>query len=199
MCRFVESICLENGILLNIEYHNKRFNNTLKEVFNLKTGIKLENLIIIPENSKNGIYKVRVIYSKDVEEIEIKPYEYRKRETLKVVFCNDIDYRYKYERREKLEELFSLRGDCDDILIVKDSRPTDTYASNIVFWDGEKCFTPKFPLLKGTKRQFLLDRGIIEEKDIILKELKKFKGFRLINAMLKWEESFLPITNIKGI
>ncbi|MGC8765207.1 MAG: aminotransferase class IV [Brevinematia bacterium] len=197
MSRFIESICLKDGKLQNIEYHNARLNRTIKEVLNKDTDFKLENLISISKNLQNGIYKVRVIYYKDIEEIEIQPYNFRRRDTLKIVF-SDLNYRYKYEDRNILNRLFEKRGGCDDILIVKNDRPTDTFASNIVFFDGERWFTPVFPLLRGTKRQLLLDKKIILEKDIKLSELKNFKGFRLINAMLDWEDSYIPITNIKG-
>jgi hypothetical protein len=44
----------------------------------------------------------------------------------------------------------------------------------------------------------LIEQGIIYEEDILLKDLKNFKGFRLINAMLEWDEKYTPISQIKG-
>ncbi len=198
MCLLVESICLENGKLKNISYHNKRFNLSRKNLFGIDEKVDLNNIIKIPEDIDSSVYKVRVIYSRKIEKIEFEKYVFRKRETLRVIFSDDIDYSYKYLDREKLEELFKLRKECDDILIVKNKHVTDTFASNIIFFDGNKYLTPAYPLLKGTKRQFLIDNGAILEDEILVKDLKHFKGFKLINAMLDFDENMLPIDNIKG-
>ncbi len=199
MCQLVESICFKDGKFQEIEYHNNRFNDTRKKLFGVKDEIDLSEKIQIPLNLKNITYKVRVIYSKEIENIEFEEYIFKKRESLKIVFSNEIDYSFKYLNRMKLEKLFDMREECDDILIVKNNRPTDTFASNVVFFDGKKWFTPAFPLLKGTKRQYLIDNRIIYEEDILLKDIKKFIGFRLINAMIDWETSYIPISNVKGI
>ena len=111
---------------------------------------------------------------------------------------NTIDYDLKFEDRSHLEALFNQKEDCDDILIVRNQRPTDSYYANITFWDGIQWFTPSSYLLKGTKRSQLLKNGIIEELPIELKDLKNFQGFQLINAMLDFRaDSVLPIENIK--
>ncbi|MCX7820986.1 MAG: aminotransferase class IV [Brevinematales bacterium] len=199
MYQLVESICLKDCELQNIDYHNKRFNNSRKQLFGINDNIDLREKIKITPDLKKFIYKVRVIYSEEIEKIEFQEYFLRKRETLKLVFSDEIDYSFKYLDRQELENLLNLKEKCDDILIVKNNRPTDTFASNIVFFDGEKWFTPAFPLLMGTKRQYLIDNGLIFEEDILLKDINIFKGFKLINAMLDWENPILPISNIEGL
>ncbi|MEJ5284447.1 MAG: aminotransferase class IV [Brevinematales bacterium] len=199
MCQLVESICFKDYKLQNIAYHNKRFNNSREKLFGIKEDMDLNEIIKIPLNLKQTVYKVRVIYSKEIEKIEFQEYIYKKRDSLKIVFSNEIDYSFKYLDRKNLESLFNQRENCDDILIIKNNRPTDTLASNIVFFDGKKWLTPAFPLLKGTKRQFLIEQNIIYEEDILLEDLKNFKGFRLINAMLEWDEKYIPISQIKGV
>jgi 4-amino-4-deoxychorismate lyase len=79
-------------------------------------------------------------------------------ESLKLVEDNTISYRHKYSDRSHLLELMNMRGDCDDILIVKDGYITDTSFSNIVFFDGDKWVTPARPLLRGTMRESLLTK-----------------------------------------
>jgi 4-amino-4-deoxychorismate lyase len=92
-----------------------------------------------------------------------------------------------------LLELLAKRGDCDDILIVKNGYITDTSFSNIVFFDGDKWVTPARPLLRGTMRESLLKTNYIEETDILVNDLKKFTIARLVNAMLP----FRTATDIK--
>jgi 4-amino-4-deoxychorismate lyase len=44
--------------------------------------------------------------------------------------------------------------------------------------------TPASPLLRGTKRQLLLERGVIQEEDITVNNLKQFQKVGFINAMI---------------
>jgi 4-amino-4-deoxychorismate lyase len=89
-------------------------------------------------------------------------------------------------------------GDSD-ILLVKNDLITDTSFSNIILWDGNAWYTPSVPLLKGTKREFYLDKKIIHLRDIRLNELHYFKKIRLINAMLDiGEGEDIPVGNIIG-
>ena len=49
---------------------------------------------------------------------------------------------------------------------VKNGRLTDTSYSNIALFDGNRWVTPAHPLLKGTMRQSLIDKGLLKEKGI---------------------------------
>lgn len=97
---------------------------------------------------------------------------------------------------ETLNRLFSERGTCDDILIVKHGLLTDTSIANIALFDGTHWYTPRQPLLKGTKRAFLLDEGILMEKELRCEDLPAFSTIRLFNAMIEWGEMELPVQNI---
>jgi 4-amino-4-deoxychorismate lyase len=58
-------------------------------------------------------------------------------------------------------------------------------------------FTPAFPLLKGTKRQYYLENGVILEKEIKISDLHQYKMARLINAMIDLDESDdIPVEHI---
>ena len=65
--------------------------------------------------------------------------------------------------------MFLIRQDKDDILIVKNGLLTDTSIANIALYDGNDWYTPLHPLLKGTKRAELLDKGVLKEKEIKIK------------------------------
>ena len=79
-----------------------------------------------------------------------------------------------------MNSLFQIRQDKDDILIVKNGLLTDTSIANIALYDGNDWYTPLHPLLKGTKRAELLDKGVLKEK-----EIKYHTATHLLNAALK--------------
>jgi len=86
---------------------------------------------------------------------------------------------------------------CDDIIIVKNGFVTDSFAANILFLDGVQWITPTTPLLNGTKRQFLLDQGIIAEKEIREEDIRTYQKVGLINAMIDFDE--MPVIDIDSI
>jgi 4-amino-4-deoxychorismate lyase len=197
MCQLVESLKLKDGVIRNLEYHQSRMNRSMNELFPDAEKIELAKAITIPENCKSGVYKVRVVYGSGVEKIEIEPYIFRTIKSLKVVRHESIDYHLKYTNRQILQELFAQRGNCDDIIIVKNGYVSDSFAANLLFFDGEKWITPTTPLLKGTKRQLLLDQGIISEKEIREEDIRSYQKVGLINAMIDLEE--MPVINIDRI
>jgi len=197
MCQLVESLKLKDGVVQNLEYHQTRMNRSMDELFPNAARINLETAISIPENCTSGVFKVRVLYGSSIEKIEIEPYTYRTIQSLKVVHHSSVDYHLKYTDRQILQELFARRGDCDDIIIIKNGLVTDSFAANLLFFDGETWFTPTTPLLKGTKRQFLLDQGVISEKEIREEEIRSFQKVGLINAMIDFEE--MPVITVDQI
>jgi 4-amino-4-deoxychorismate lyase len=197
MCQLVESLKLKDGVIRNLEYHQSRMNRSMNELFPDAEKIELAKAITIPENCKSGVYKVRVVYGSGVEKIEIEPYIFRTIKSLKVVRHESIDYHLKYTNRQILQELFAQRGNCDDIIIVKNGFVTDSFAANLLFFDGKKWFTPTTTLLKGTKRQLLLDQGIISEREIREEDIRSYQKVGLINAMIDFNE--MQVINIDRI
>ena len=121
--------------------------------------------------------------------IDFETYSPRRVHTLKLVDGSGIDYTFKYADRDKLIQLQQSKGTCDEILIYQNGRITDTSYSNVVFYDGNQYITPSTYLLNGTKRRYLLERGIIKEQDIGLGDLPRFRYLFLINAMLDLEDN----------
>lgn len=79
--------------------------------------------------------------------------------------------------------LFHSRQAHDEILIIKNGLVTDCFYYNVAFWDGKDWLTPKSPLLGGTARARLLDKGIIREADINAKIINSFEKICLFNAL----------------
>jgi 4-amino-4-deoxychorismate lyase len=183
MCLLIESIKCENRELKNLQYHTKRLNRTRFELFGERTEIDLKKEIEIPENITNEVFKCRVTYGKDIENVEFELYKKRKIDRL-IVKEADIDYPYKYADRSELSALTKDLKPNEDVLILKDGLVTDTSFANVCFWDGEKWVTPDRPLLRGTKREELLEAGVLIEKRIKKVDIFGFEKFCLVNAML---------------
>lgn len=197
MSPLVESMKLNDGKIRNLPWHQDRLNRSLNERFPGSERIDLSEIIQIPVNCTTGLFKVRVIYGPTVEKIEIEPYIFRAIRSLKVVHHESVDYHLKYTDRQVLQELFAQRSNCDDIMIIKDGFVSDSFAANILFFDGKKWFTPTTPLLKGTQRQFLLDEGIIFEKEIREEDILNYQKIGLVNALNDFEE--MPIVPVEKI
>jgi 4-amino-4-deoxychorismate lyase len=183
MFQLLESICLNNGVFRNLEYHKSRMQNSALALFNVKHSFDLSDL---EQGSfpTVGLFKVRVVYDSQIRSVEILPYEIRPVKSLKIVYDNDINYDHKYLDRTKLEYLYSLRESADDILIVKNGMITDTFYANVLFKKGEDWFTPTSYLLNGTMRKSLIDQQIIKETLITPENYHHYKSCKLINSML---------------
>jgi len=197
MCQLVESIKLKDGAIQNLEYHQMRMNRSMDELIPKGEKINLATVISIPENFASGIFKVRVLYGNSLQKIEIEPYTFRTIQSLKVVHHESIDYHLKYTDRQILQKLFAQRENSDDIIIVKNGLATDSFAANLLFFDGETWVTPNSPLLKGTKRQFLIDQGIIFEKKIRVEDIRSYQKIGLVNAMIGFEE--MPVIAVEKV
>ena len=180
---FLETIKAEDGRLFHLAYHQKRFEQTLL-AFGLTHVPQLHDLLSPPEK---GLYRCRVLYSCTNFTVSYHPYVKRNVHSLKLIYDDTIEYTYKYADREKLNAHFLQKEQADDILIIKNQQVTDTSIANIAFFDGERWFTPKTPLLKGTTRERLLDLHKIYEKDISVASLQQYKKVALLNAMIDFD------------
>lgn len=197
MSLFLESIKLENKQFFNLDLHQQRLNETRKAFFGLQNDLNLHQIIQLPDYLTNELYKCRVLYAQDIEKIEFQPYQVRKIESLKLVESNTIDYSFKFADRKLLNDLFAQKGDCDDILIIKNGQITDTSYANIAFWNGKNWLTPAKPLLNGIQRQKLLQENKIIAADLCVEDLKYFQKAKIFNAMLDWENAMeILIENI---
>jgi len=196
MCQFIETIKVQNKELQNIKYHNLRFNKTLKDFWKIEEFIDLKQVVQVSREIDNKIYKCRIIYSDTIKKIEFLPYKIKPVSTLQIIKDNLIDYSYKFLNRTCFEKLLK-DVKTDDILIVKNGYITDTSFSNIAFYDGYKWVTPLNPLLYGTKLNYLVHSNRVYTEELQIKDLKRFKEAKLINALLDLEDS--PSILIKNI
>jgi len=199
MCQLLETIKVKGNKLQHVSYHNDRVNYSRSALFQSADTWDLSALIKMPELDPEIIYRCRFLYSHEADKIEFIPYAPRNIQKLFLVHVDELDYGFKYANREILERLkktYATEMDSD-ILIVKNGLLTDVSFANIAFYDGNHWYTPDSPLLKGTKRTFCLEKGIVTEKRITPADLHDYQKARLINAMLEIEDgSDILVENI---
>ena len=198
MYLLVETIKILNGNPQNLIWHQKRFEHSYESQFGKPPGIKLEKILVIPDQFTAGRIKARFLYNRESFTVEFQEYIPAKVRSLKIIYNDYIEYDHKFTDRSAITKMMKEKGDCDDILIVKKGKITDSSIANIVFFDGEKWLTPELPLLKGTTWERLLQGTRIFLQDIKVENLRLFSHFRLINSMLDFEEQeMLEISCIK--
>ncbi len=183
-CKYLETICVDGGEVQHMAYHQNRYEKTLEDE-NSSHILTLHELIEAP---KNGKYRCRLLYGADgVCSISYHPYKKRVIQKLKLIEANCLEYAKKYANREALDALFLQRGACDDVLIVKNGFVTDTTIANVAFFDGAAWFTPRVPLLHGTTRARLIEKGFLEQKDILVEDIFEYSQMALMNAMINFD------------
>jgi 4-amino-4-deoxychorismate lyase len=187
MSLLLESIKITGGIPQNLDLHNARLNNSRRQLFGSTNLIDLRDVLHTPPDLTEMVYKCRVLYDETIQKIEYLPYTPRTIKSLRLILGDDIEYAHKYVDRSQIDRLRN-ESSSDDILIIKRNRITDSSQANVVFFDGTSWITPAEPLLRGTRRQALLDSGRIREEDITVHDLQHFKKAALINAMIDLEE-----------
>ncbi len=193
-----ETICVKDGICQNMEYHNERFQRSCHSYFDQMPIYDFAENILVPKEYREGISKLKILYNQTEQKFIVEHYRPGKVESLKLVVDNGINYELKYSNRSRIEHLYQMKKDCDDILIVKNGLITDTSVCNIVFFDGSQWITPAEPLLKGTMRQRQLDDRIIFKDNIKIEDIDAFVSCKLINAMKDFNtEKEIKIENIK--
>lgn len=197
MSLLLETIRVADRAFQNLSYHQQRLERSMQQHFPKVQPILLAEKLAIPDSLDNGVYKCRILYDEKIRAIEFLPYTVRSVQSLALVSIpSDADYSSKWANRSWIEQLKQGTA-ADDILMVKNDLLTDTSYANIALWDGYKWFTPRSPLLEGTKRAQLLAEGILKTADIRPCELPDFQYLKLLNAMINFEES--PTVSVSNI
>jgi 4-amino-4-deoxychorismate lyase len=198
MLLLFEAIRIENGRILNVSFHNERMARSLYNIYGLLSKVELETIIQVPESATSGIFECRVAYDDKTTEVQFLPYTFHQVRSLKIVFSDEICYPNKYINRDKINRLLDKKGECDDILIVKFGKLTDSSRANIILLNNEgRWVTPASFLLPGTRRANLLKSGLIEEADVSFSDISEYSELKLINAMQGLDDTEgIPVRNI---
>jgi len=187
MCRLFETIRIEDGYSQHLQFHNLRMNRSVQTLLGSKDQFDLNEIIQIPVDLGKGIFKCRVTYSNAIEKVIFEKYQPRKVQSLKLIAADDCNYNFKFEDRSGIDDLLRKKGNCDDILIVKNGLITECSFANIAFLKDNIWFTPSNPLLPGTTRERLLQDKVLVPGDIRPVDLRRFEKARIFNAMLGFD------------
>ncbi len=179
--RLLETICIEEGKPLHLEYHNRRFNRSRRELFGAAVDLDLADLLTdIPSS---GLWRCRVLYTLYIEKVEYLPYTLRLPRRFALAEFEG-DYTYKYADRSAFEQLKKMHPEAEELLLCRDGHLTDTTIANIALRRGDTWYTPARPLLEGTTRQRLLEQGRLVTAEIPCDALEEFDELALMNAMI---------------
>lgn len=185
----LESIRLDNGEWPLLPIHQERIDRSRRLLLGADKKLDLRRALREVDFPDNGIYKVRILYRDQIEQVTWEPYRYREVKALKLLDVTGLDYRLKYADRSALETAFAQRGQADDVLLTWQGFITDTSYANVALYDGKHWWTPGHPLLRGVRRCSLLRENLIRPINIRATDLPQFKCLRLINAMLNLADS----------
>lgn len=180
----LETIRCENGVALHLSYHQARLDQSLRTL-NCTHTYDLKSLITPPIC---GTYRCRFLYDETTYTVEFHPYVPRTFTSLKLIHSNMIEYPLKYAHREALNTLFELRGECDDILIVKNGLLSDTTIANIALKIDGQWLTPISPLLFGTTRERLIQEKYLLPSSLTPDDIARATNIAIMNAMVGFIE-----------
>ena len=196
MFPFIETICIESGMIQRLNYHQERVNRTFAHFWPKSTPADLSAVLTdIPTGMER--IKARIEYQEQgVLTRSYTPYTVRNIHTLQLVYNDTITYTYKSSHRTALIQLATKKNEADEVIIVKQGLLTDTSYSNIALYDGKQWFTPSTPLLNGTMRQWLIDQELLIPIPIRPDDLHRYQHVALINAMMPLGDCVVEIDNI---
>jgi 4-amino-4-deoxychorismate lyase len=191
MIHFIESICLMNGELRNLEWHQRRLKLTQLAHFGFSVRIDLKTQLARRSLPAVGVFKVRVTYGREIESIEVEPYTRHRVQRIELVEAESLDYRFKYADRRQIDALRKEVPPGVQPIIVQRGLLTDATYANICVFDGERWFTPASPLLEGTARAAALCAGKVQSAAIRVSDFcaGRYQKMKLINCMTLFDEA----------
>ena len=180
----LETIRCEKKKPLHLSYHQKRLDQSCRAL-GIENTFDLPTLINPPDEET---YRCRFLYGKNGYTVEFHPYIPRTVSSLQLIFSDDLEYSLKYADRTSLNVLFELRGECDDVLIVKNGYLCDTTIANIALFINGAWLTPKSPLLEGTTRARLIDEGVLTPTPLCIDDIARADKIAVMNAMVGFVE-----------
>lgn len=181
----LETFCLQDGRILNLDYHQKRVNSSLERAWNINLFIEAIESSPDYTTAQIGKWRISVTYNiKGIKAVRMLPYHPPKVTTLFPVEIEENFYHCKWADRSRFEEIKKGLPAGVEPLFILNERVTDTSFTNVVLEKEGRLITPSTHLLRGTKRSLLLDKGLIKEQEVTQDLLQEYEAIHLINAML---------------
>ena len=180
---FIETVRWSAGRYRLSDLHAMRMARTSPAIRKLVEGGLDRYLPPVPVDLQGATLKCRLTYDTEIRCIELEPYTPKIIRSLRMVEDNTIDYHLKYADRSRLNALAALRGEADDIIIVRNGLIADTSYANLVFRAADALLTPSTPLLRGVMITHLLADGIIKEAPLTPADLLPGNRYGITHAM----------------
>jgi len=110
-------------------------NSSRRKLFGYTNVVDLRDVLKMPPDVTDAVFKCRIIYQEAVQRIEFLPYSPCIVKTSRLARDDTAEYEYKYLDKSCIERLREGSG-TDDILIVKQNRITDASFAKVIFFDG---------------------------------------------------------------
>ena len=188
MSLLLESILYQNGRFPLLEYHIRRMEKSCREMGWELPG-ELDRHLTPPPVVGEGKYKVRILYDRAIADSEWIAYQKMQPVRVGLVNAGDFSYRLKFADRSFFSAQREKWRTFDDLIFVKNGLVTDSSYCNVLARIDGRWLTAEKPLLKGVRRSFLLDGGLIETTDLKpFHLLEKAEEIRLINALMPLDD-----------
>lgn len=170
----------------------------------------LEKLISLEKNFSENAYKLRILLTKNGEvtiDYDVLENASQNKPINVCLAPQPIDNQnhflyHKSTKRDMYQQALDACPEYSDVLMWNENQElTETCIANIVIKRGDKYVTPakRCGLLAGTYRQYLLDRGEIQEGILRIDELVSSTEIYRINSVRQWQKlSFIIDDQAKG-
>lgn len=191
MCRFFETICVQDGVIQRLEYHQKRVDETRILFYPSLPPISLVSSVNIPDFAQKDTFRCRVNYDEVIQDVLFFPYNLRTHHRIKLVEIANFTYAHKWQDRTFFADQLAKYPDVDEILFTRNGFLTDTTYTHILLRKEKgNWILPKTYLLPGTKSKYLLDNQLVDLESLHVNDLENFTQIALINAMRDFEEIY---------
>ncbi|UKH16653.1 aminotransferase class IV family protein [Actinobacillus pleuropneumoniae] len=197
MCRFplFETIAIIDGEPQNLAYHQQRFESAMKQYFNAQPKWQLAEVICVPDEFQQGSVRCRIDYNASEFQQQFFFYSQRKINVFQCVYTENLDYRFKYSDRKRLDSLKTLQA--DEVIIINNGKVSDCTIGNLLFLKQGQWFSSQDYLLKGTQLSKLLEAGMVQLVQITSQDLPQYEQVMMVNALNPFDlQRALPISAI---
>ncbi|UKH33017.1 aminotransferase class IV family protein [Actinobacillus pleuropneumoniae] len=197
MCRFplFETIAIIDGEPQNLAYHQQRFESAMKQYFNAQPKWQLAEVICVPDEFQQGSVRCRIDYNASEFQQQFFFYSQRKINVFQCVYTENLDYRFKYSDRKRLDSLKTLQA--GEVIIINNGKVSDCTIGNLLFLKQGLWFSSQDYLLKGTQLTKLVETGVVDLVQITVQDLLQYEQIMMVNALNPFDlQRALPISAI---
>lgn len=196
MYQYFETLKVINQQCPLLKYHELRFLHTHLSIWGKAPSQCLKEILENhfrhhPDTYQKGIpYKCHISYDQIHHAINMIPYQKKKINFLRLVDLSSINYPFKSEDRSCFLSITALIQEGTEAIIIKNGLLRESTFTNIALLGPQGWITPEEPLLEGTRRAFLLEKGILKKGQIKVEQIGDYSKIRLFNAMVCWQDAW---------